>query len=38
SPRTVQTHLSSILHKLKLHNRSQLVRFAYEQGYKRPKE
>ncbi|NEO38367.1 MAG: response regulator transcription factor [Moorea sp. SIOASIH] len=38
SPRTVQTHLSSILHKLKLHNRSQLVRFAYEHGYKRPKE
>ena len=33
SPRTVQTHLSNILGKLQLENRSQLVRFAYEQGY-----
>lgn len=33
SPRTVQTHLSSILNKLKLENRAQLIRFAYEQGY-----
>ncbi|MGB5961281.1 MAG: response regulator transcription factor [Coleofasciculaceae cyanobacterium] len=33
SPRTVQTHLSSILNKLELENRAQLVRFAYEQGY-----
>ncbi len=36
SPRTVQTHLSNILGKLGLENRSQLVRFAYEQGYKTP--
>jgi DNA-binding NarL/FixJ family response regulator len=33
SPRTVQTHVSSILNKLGLENRSRLVRFAYEQGY-----
>lgn len=33
SPRTVQTHVSSILNKLGLENRSQLVRFAYEHGY-----
>lgn len=33
SPRTVQTHLTSILSKLNLENRSQLVRFAYEQGF-----
>jgi DNA-binding NarL/FixJ family response regulator len=38
SPRTVQTHLSSILTKLKLDNRTQLVRFAYEQGYDKQKE
>lgn len=38
SPRTVQTHLSSILNKLDLENRSQLVRFAYEQGYHPPTE
>ncbi len=38
SPRTVQTHLSSILTKLKLDNRTQLVRFAYEQGYDKLKE
>ena len=38
SPRTVQTHLSSILNKLELENRSQLVRFAYEQGYHPPTE
>jgi DNA-binding NarL/FixJ family response regulator len=36
SPRTVQTHLSSILGKLDLVNRSQLVRFAFEQGYRPP--
>lgn len=35
SPRTVQTHLSNILNKLNLSNRTQLVRFAYEQGYKK---
>lgn len=33
SPRTVQTHLSKILNKLNLDNRTQLVRFAYEHGY-----
>ena len=33
SPRTVQTHLSSILNKLDLENRTQLVRFAFEKGY-----
>lgn len=38
SPRTVQTHLSSILSKLELENRSQLVRFAFEQGYQHPPE
>lgn len=36
SPRTVQTHLSNILSKLQLDNRSQLVRFAFENGYKPP--
>lgn len=36
SPRTVQTHLSNILSKLQLENRSQLVRFAFERGYKLP--
>jgi DNA-binding NarL/FixJ family response regulator len=36
SPRTVQTHLSNILGKLKLVNRSQLVRFAFENGYRPP--
>jgi DNA-binding NarL/FixJ family response regulator len=36
SPRTVQTHLSNILNKLQLENRSQLVRFAFEHGYKPP--
>ena len=35
SPRTVQTHLSSILNKLNLSNRTQLVRFAYKQGYEK---
>jgi len=34
SPRTVQTHLGSIMQKLKLENRSQIVRFAFEHGYK----
>jgi DNA-binding NarL/FixJ family response regulator len=38
SPRTVQTHLSNMLAKLKLDNRSQLVRFAFEQGYRLPEE
>jgi DNA-binding NarL/FixJ family response regulator len=38
SPRTVQTHLSSILNKLHLENRSQLIRFAYEKGYHPPTE
>lgn len=38
SPRTVQTHLSSILNKLELGNRAQLVRFAFEQGYQPPFE
>lgn len=36
SPRTVQTHLSSILAKLQLENRSQLIRFAYERGHRPP--
>ena len=35
SPRTVQTHLSSILNKLDLDNRTQLVRFAFEKGYEK---
>ncbi len=34
SPRTVQTHLSNILSKLDLENRSQLIRYAYELGYR----
>jgi DNA-binding NarL/FixJ family response regulator len=38
SPRTVQTHLSNILGKLALDNRSQLVRFAFENGYIPPTE
>lgn len=38
SPRTVQTHLSSILSKLKLENRAQLIRFAYQQGYQPPQD
>lgn len=38
SPRTVQTHLSNILGKLELTNRSQLVRFAFEHGYRPPNE
>jgi DNA-binding NarL/FixJ family response regulator len=36
SPRTVQTHLSNILNKLQLENRSQLVRYAFERGYRPP--
>ena len=36
SPRTVQTHLSDILSKLSLENRSQLIRFAFENGYRPP--
>ncbi|MER3432479.1 MAG: DNA-binding response regulator [Leptolyngbya sp. ERB_1_1] len=38
SPRTVQTHLSNILSKLQLENRSQLVRYAFEKGYRLPPE
>jgi DNA-binding NarL/FixJ family response regulator len=38
SPRTVQTHLSNILSKLGLENRSQLVRYAFEQGHQLPLE
>ena len=34
SPRTVQTHLSSIMTKLNLENRSQIVRYAFEQRYR----
>jgi DNA-binding CsgD family transcriptional regulator len=34
SPRTVQTHLSSIMTKLNLENRSQIVRYAFEQSYR----
>lgn len=37
SPRTVQTHLSNILSKLQLENRSQLIRYAFERGYRPPK-
>lgn len=36
SPRTVQTHLSNILSKLELENRSQLIRYAFEQGHHPP--
>jgi DNA-binding NarL/FixJ family response regulator len=36
SPRTVQTHLSNILSKLDLENRSQLIRYAFEHGYRSP--
>ena len=36
SPRTVQAHLSSIFSKLHIENRTQLVRFAMEKGYKNP--
>lgn len=36
SPRTVQTHLSNILSKLSLENRSQLIRYAFENGYMPP--
>ncbi|MEM8807694.1 MAG: response regulator transcription factor [Cyanobacteria bacterium P01_G01_bin.38] len=36
SPRTVQTHLSNILSKLSLENRAQLIRYAYEHGYRPP--
>ncbi|WP_035994316.1 response regulator transcription factor [Leptolyngbya sp. KIOST-1] len=38
SPRTVQTHLSNMLTKLNLENRSQIVRFAFEHGYRMPEE
>ncbi len=33
SPRTVQTHLSNILSKLSVENRSQLIRYAFENGH-----
>ncbi len=36
SPRTVQTHLSSIMTKLNLANRAQIVRFAYEHSHRPP--
>lgn len=36
SPRTVQTHLSNILAKLQLENRSQLICFAHERGHRPP--
>ncbi|MEL7332954.1 MAG: response regulator transcription factor [Cyanobacteria bacterium J06560_2] len=36
SPRTVQTHLSNILSKLSVKNRSQLIRYAFENGYMPP--
>lgn len=36
SPRTVQTHLSNILNKLELENRSQLIRYAFEHGHQIP--
>jgi DNA-binding NarL/FixJ family response regulator len=35
SPRTVQTHLSNILSKFELENRAQLIRFAFEKGYRK---
>jgi DNA-binding NarL/FixJ family response regulator len=38
SPRTVQTHLSNILGKLQLENRSQLIRYAFERGHRPPPE
>lgn len=38
SPRTVQTHLSNILSKLSLENRSQLIRYAFENGHKPPQD
>ena len=38
APRTVQTHLSKIMRKLNLRNRSQLVRYAFEHRYQAPTE
>ena len=38
SPRTVQTHLSNILSKLNLENRTKLVRFAFENGYEKVRQ
>lgn len=38
SPRTVQTHLSNILSKLSLENRSQLIRYAFENGHTPPQK
>ena len=32
SHRTVETHVQNTLRKLQLHNRTQLVRYAIEQG------
>jgi DNA-binding NarL/FixJ family response regulator len=34
SPRTIQTHISSILKQLQLQSRSQLIRYAFELGYR----
>ncbi|HEY9607243.1 MAG TPA: helix-turn-helix transcriptional regulator, partial [Allocoleopsis sp.] len=38
TPRTVQGHVSSILHKLRLKNRFQLMHYAYSQGFILPKK
>ena len=38
SHRTVQTHLRHILSKLELENRTQLIRFAFENGYEVPNQ
>lgn len=38
SPRTVQTHLSNILSKLSVENRSQLIRYAFENGHMPPSD
>jgi DNA-binding NarL/FixJ family response regulator len=37
SPRTVQGYVSSTLHKLGLNSRSQLIHYAYSQGFISPK-
>jgi DNA-binding NarL/FixJ family response regulator len=36
SPRTVQTHISSILNKLGLETRAQMIRYAFDHGYRPP--